>query len=117
MRSKKRIVMIGTGGRSLAYCDRLRLAKGVEIVACADTSAASRKRFVGMSNLIGKMQESEDCRRMMESVPQIDGVTITTPNCGHADSAMESMERGCVVALENPIAKNARNCQRILDTC
>ena len=116
MIDRKRIVFIGAGGRAISYCKPLLAEPSVELVACADPNPSNRRTFLGLNNVVGKLREFDDWRVMLDACAPVDGVIITTPNYLHAEPAIESIDRGCVLALEKPIAATATSCQNILDT-
>jgi len=112
---KKRVVLIGTGGRANGYTWFLDQEQ-VEYVGAADPNADNRRNFLGINDLIGQVPEFDTHEEMFEAVPDIDGVVITTPNFQHAVPAVAAMKRGCVVALEKPIAASPESCRLLLQT-
>jgi len=56
---------------------------------------------------------------IMQTVGNIyhpDAVIITTVDCFHAKYAVRAMELGCDVISEKPLATEAEQCQKLLDT-
>jgi len=53
-------------------------------------------------------------RMVLETKP--DAVIVTTVDCFHAEYAIRAMELGCNVICEKPLATEAEQCQRLLDT-
>lgn len=110
---RKKVALVGTGGRSGSYT-RYGAKEQMDIVGIADISADNRTLFLGLNDLVGKVPEFDSWREMYDSV-EIDGVVICTPNHQHTEPAVEAMKRGWVVALEKPIAENAKNCIELLN--
>src|SRR5688572_1968654 len=113
MDKKKRVVLIGTGGRANAYTTNTPREE-VEFVGVADPNPNNRRTFLGLNSLVGLAPEFEDWRTMLDALPDIDGAVITTPNHLHTEPAVECMRRGLVLALEKPIAENPENCRCLL---
>jgi len=93
MRSeKKRVVLIGTGGRSNAYL--MHGAKGQMVIAgIADPNVENRRTFLGLNSLVGLVPQFADWREMLDVIPDIDGAIVTTPNYLHTEPAVACMKR------------------------
>lgn len=111
---RKRVVLIGTGGRANAYL-MYGTKEQIELVGVADPNPDNRRVFLGLNSLVGRVPQFDDWRTMLDQVPAIDGAIITTPNHAHTEPALACMERGLVLALEKPIAESPGNCRRLLE--
>ncbi len=111
---KKRVVLIGTGGRANGYT--LYGAKDqMDLVGVADPNAGNRKMFMGLNDMVGLIPEYDDWREMLDKSGHLDGMIITTPNHLHLEPAVEGMKRGMVVVLEKPIAECPDSCRQLLE--
>ena len=95
---RKRVVLIGTGGRANAYL-MYGTKEQIELVGVADPNPDNRRVFLGLNSLVGRVPQFDDWRAMLDQVPAIDGAIITTPNHAHTEPALACMERGLVLAL------------------
>ena len=100
------IAAIGAGGKGQS--DILHAsANGKErVIALCDVDSGdivkkSRERFP-------KAKFYEDFRVMLDKHPEIDAVTISTPDHTHANAAINSMERNKHVYVQKPISHNIR---------
>lgn len=113
MEQKKRVGIIGAGGRANAYL-MYGAKEEVEVVAVADPNLDNRRTFLGLNSLVGLVEEYDSFEMMLKD-QELDGVVIATPNHQHVAPAVEAMRRRLVVALEKPIAENASSCRAIID--
>ena len=94
---KLNIAGIGAGGKG---ADDLRKVSSENIVAICDVdeqqAAGSFKRFP-------RAKRYKDFRVMLERQPEIDAVTISTPDHVHAVAAMMAMKLGKHVYLQKPL--------------
>lgn len=111
---KKKVVVIGAGGRANSYL-MYGAKEQYELLAVADPNENNRKTFLGLNSLVGKVKEYDRFKRMLEEINDIDGAIISTPNHQHVEPAVECMKRGIVTALEKPIAESEEACRKILD--
>jgi predicted dehydrogenase len=111
---KKRVVLIGTGGRANGYT-MYGAKEQIDLVGVADPNAGNRRMFLGLNSLVGLVPEYEDWREMLDRSGPLDGMIITTPNHLHVEPAVEGMKRGLVVVLEKPIAECPDSCRRLLE--
>jgi len=111
---KKRVVVIGAGGRANSYL-MYGAKEQYELVAVADPNQKNRKTFLGLNSMVGKVKEYNCFKKMLEELNDIDGAIICTPNHQHVEPAVECMRRGIVIALEKPIAENEESCRKILE--
>ncbi len=111
---RKRVVLIGTGGRANAYT-MYGSKEQIDLAGVADPDPGNRRTFLGLNSLVGLVPEFDDWRTMLDRTPEIDGVIISTPNHAHTEPALECMKRGYVLALEKPIAETPENCRLLLE--
>lgn len=115
---KSRIVMVGTGSRGISCWGKELFgpySDFVDLVGLCDLNPMRVKvagEFIGTT---AKTYSSEDFERMIrEQKP--DMVIVTTTDSFHVDYIVRALELGCDVISEKPIATEADQCQRILDT-
>ena len=100
------IAAIGVGGKGESDI-YLASRKGKErVIALCDVDSGdytkwSRKKFP-------KAKFYDDYRVMLDKHPEIDAVTISTPDHTHANAAINSMERNKHVYVQKPISHNIR---------
>jgi predicted dehydrogenase len=111
--SKLRIGMIGTGGISHWHGRQLQELEEVEIVAIADTSKESRKRFIKQFSL-ESANEYEDYRALLGQ-EKPDAVVICSPHTLHYEQATTAMESGCHVLVEKPMACSSDEAMRMIE--
>ena len=100
---KLKIGIIGAGGM-LAYHVPGFLSADAEIVAIADVSLDSAKRAAGKH---GIPNAYGDAAEMLAKHPDLDGVSVITPNRYHKQLAILALEAGKHVFCEKPPALNA----------
>jgi predicted dehydrogenase len=109
-----RVAFIGTGGRSVIYADTYQACDDIDIVGLADPVAEHRKAVIDKAGLAEGIPEFDHWQDMLNNVPDIDGIVISTPNDVHADQAVACLERGLPIALEKPLATTKEDCERII---
>lgn len=118
MRGRKRVALVGTGGRgTLSWGKDLleQLPSEVEMVGLCDINtkrAVVAREYIGMDIPI---YDAADFARMVEETKP-DAVIITTTDCFHVKYAIQAMELGCDAICEKPLATDAEQCQRLMDT-
>jgi predicted dehydrogenase len=98
-----KIGIIGAGGMASYHFDGFTRA-GAEVAAMADKDIA-RARAFGEKRGIGLYYSS--LGEMLAETPEIEAVSIITPNKFHKPLAIEALERGKHVYCEKPPALNA----------
>jgi len=106
-----RVGVIGTGAIALRQAQRLAQIEGVEIVAGCDISEANLKTF---TKTYPVRRTFADFREMVQ-MPDLDAVTICTPNFLHKDPTVAALRAGKHVLVEKPMAMNAREAQEMVD--
>lgn len=106
MAKKVRIGVIGTGG--IANGAHLpgysQIPDACEIYALCDIDPAALKRTVEKYPV---KHQFEDYRKMLE-LPELDAVSVCTPNYVHYQPTVDALKAGKHVLCEKPIAMNAK---------
>ena len=108
---KLKIGIIGAGGMASYHLAGFRQA-GADVVAVTDNNL-ERSRFFAQVNGIGFASSSLD--GMLDVCPDLQAVSIVTPNKFHMPLAVEALSKGLHVYCEKPPALNAGQMQRMLD--
>ena len=107
-----RIAFIGSGSIALHQMKLLKNIPGVEIVAAAEINESARNK---VREQIGIERFYADYQKMLVEVPEIEAVSICTPNGLHARNTIDALEAGKHVMVEKPMAMNALEAQTMLD--
>jgi predicted dehydrogenase len=95
--SKLNVAGIGIGGQGAGDLANM---EGENIVALCDVD----QRHVGhVFAKYAKARRFTDYRKMLDDLPEIDGVVIATPDHHHAPASAEAMRRGKHVYCEKPL--------------
>ncbi|HKO15156.1 MAG TPA: Gfo/Idh/MocA family oxidoreductase [Gemmatimonadaceae bacterium] len=97
-----RIAVIGLNGRGRNHLGSLQKITGVRVVALCDVDTAVLDRVKPLVNG-GNVQTYTDVRKLFAS-PDVDAVTIATPNHWHSLAAIWAMEAGKDVYVEKPVS-------------
>lgn len=110
MSKKIRIAVIGAGAIARDHVRGCQTHPDGEVVAIADP-AVERAQTVAREFGISRVTDrSEDLLKD----PEIDAVTIATPNKFHATYAVAALKSGKHVCLEKPFAMNAVEARRVI---
>src|SRR5688572_23725176 len=90
----------------------LKHIPGVEVVAAADVS---EKQLAKVREQQGVERTYTDYKKMLREVPDIDAVSVCTPNGLHAENSITALEAGKHVLVEKPMAMSAREAQRMVE--
>lgn len=121
-----RVAVVGLNGRGRDHLSGFAKLKGVRVVAVCDADQAVLERAAA------KLQESGgtvatyvDIRKLLEN-PEIDAVSLATPNHWHSLGAIWAVQAGKDVYVEKPVSHNvfegrqavraARKYQRIVQS-
>jgi predicted dehydrogenase len=99
-----RVAVIGLNGRGSNHVSSLSRISGVRIVALCDPDTAVLERIKPRVNG-GDVKLYTDVRELLAS-PDIDAVTIATPNHWHALGAIWALQAGKDVYVEKPVSHN-----------
>ncbi|MFV0414835.1 MAG: Gfo/Idh/MocA family oxidoreductase [Chthoniobacterales bacterium] len=120
MQTRKSYALVGSGGRSVMFLHPLvkEYTDTARLVALCDLSDIRMKRHLEVLGKDFGLQDEvacyapEDFEKMLaETKP--DTVFITTVDSLHADYILRSLQAGCNVIVEKPIAINAEQCRAI----
>jgi predicted dehydrogenase len=97
--AKVRLAGIGVGGKGavdIAGCAKA----GADFVALCDID---RKRLAAAKKRYPRAKTFTDYREMLEEMPDLQGVTISTPDHHHAPAAIRAIERGIPTFVQKPL--------------
>jgi len=107
-----KIGFIGTGGIGRTQMRHLKGISGVEVVAAADIS---EKALESAKQDWPALIAFNDYREMLKAVPEMDAVSVCTPNALHMEPTVAALNAGKHVMVEKPLAMNAREGQKMVD--
>ena len=107
-----RIAFIGTGGIALHQMKYLKSIPGVEIIAVADVN---EKALTKVKDQYHIERAYADYHKMLRDVPEIDAVSVCTPNGLHAENAIAALDAGKHVLVEKPMAMTAREATKMVE--
>src|SRR5205809_7536105 len=112
MHERLRCAVIGTGGFGLAHLDSLLHCPRASTVAIAEINPERLKEAADRYKIARGYADYHD----LLDQPDIDAVTIATPNHLHARVAIDALQARKHVLLEKPMAMNAREAAKIVET-
>lgn len=89
----------------------LRMKKQVELVAVCDNDEELARKTASRFGISKAYRSTTE----MFSKEKLDLVDICVPPQAHADVAVESIQHGCHVMMEKPMALKTSDCDRMLD--
>lgn len=107
-----KVGFIGTGGIALTHMKFLKAIAGVELWAGADVWEPSLERA---RKEYGLSRSFHDHKTMLKECPDLDAVSVCTPNGLHAENTIAALEAGKHVIVEKPMAMNAAEGKRMVD--
>ncbi|MBR2905156.1 MAG: Gfo/Idh/MocA family oxidoreductase [Lentisphaeria bacterium] len=113
MAEKKKVAIIGNGGRSVSYGEVYAKTEDVEVVALCDIVPENTLLMAKMSGL-DNYKSYTRWQDVLKYHPDLDGVCVITPNNTHREIVMPFIERGLAVALEKPITTTMTDTEDIL---
>ncbi|HAP88379.1 MAG TPA: dehydrogenase [Arthrobacter bacterium] len=118
-RTKARIALIGTGGRSEMYIRAIfgKHADTAELVAFSDVNPGRVEFYQKLIQELGAPAPvasfaPADLTAFIQA-NNIDRVVVTTPDYTHADYIVEALKAGADVVVEKPLTIDAEGCRRI----
>jgi predicted dehydrogenase len=99
-----RVAVIGLNGRGKNHLSSLAKIAGVRVVAICDVDTALLDKVKPTLNG-GDVKTYVDIRELLAS-PDVDAVTIATPNHWHSLAAIWALQAGKDVYLEKPVSHN-----------
>ena len=112
MAERLRFGVIGTGSFGLDHLNSLSQCHRATAVAVAESNVARAKEATERFKI---PRSYTDYRELLEQA-DIDAVTIALPNYLHAPVAIEALKARKHVLIEKPMALNAREASKIIDT-
>jgi predicted dehydrogenase len=113
MADKTRIAIVGAGHvAQVAHIPAYRANPDVELVAVVDEDPVKARRIKEQA---GFKVWYEDFAEMLKKA-DVDAVDICTPNYLHAPMAIAALRSGRDVMCEKPLARNASEAQKMVDT-
>ena len=101
-----RVAVVGLNGRGREHLRQLRAVPGVRIAAICDVDTAVLDRTAEALAKDGLAPAKfTDVRRLLES-PDVDAITIATPNHWHALMGIWACQAGKDVFVEKPVSHN-----------
>jgi predicted dehydrogenase len=105
-----RIAVVGLNGRGRSHLGSLAKIKGVRVVALCDADTAVLERVKNTAAAEGgwpfaRARTYVDLRELLAS-PDIDAITVATPNHLHALQGIWACEAGKDVYIEKPVSHN-----------
>jgi predicted dehydrogenase len=105
-----RVAVCGLNGRGKNHLQSLARVAGVRVVALCDPDTAVLAKVKAMKNDAGATPYS-DCKtytdiRELVASPDVDAITIATPNHWHSLAAIWAVEHGKDVYVEKPVSHN-----------
>lgn len=107
-----RFGIIGCGMISRFHHRAIRDTRGASLVACADRSADSVKKFADETG-VRPYESVED----MLADPEVDAVAIATPSGAHMEPAVAAAKAGKHVIVEKPLEITLKRCDKIIEAC
>ncbi|MCZ6672360.1 MAG: Gfo/Idh/MocA family oxidoreductase, partial [Verrucomicrobia bacterium] len=111
-----RVAVIGLNGKGKSGISDVIRTEGARLVAICDVdSELLAKRAADLESEEGvKVKTYSDYRKVLDS-PDIDAITITTPNHWHALMAIQGCQAGKDVYCEKPVCHNIWEGRRIIE--
>ncbi|HWY46049.1 MAG TPA: Gfo/Idh/MocA family oxidoreductase [Bryobacteraceae bacterium] len=114
---KVNVGIVGLGGRGSSHLNTYTTLNEAHVVALCDVNQAARERAQATltKKNLEKAREFEDMRQMFAD-PNVEAVSIATPNHWHALSAIWAMKAGKDVYGEKPACYNIYEGMRMIQT-
>ena len=107
-----KIGFIGAGGIARTHMGYLKKFEGVEIVAAADIAPPMLEK---VKSEFSVPHVYADYKEMLRKHPDLDAVSVCTPNGLHAEDSIAALNAGMHVLVEKPMAMNAKQAQQMVD--
>ncbi|WP_299089939.1 Gfo/Idh/MocA family oxidoreductase [uncultured Metabacillus sp.] len=108
-----RLGIIGTGGISHLHVKQLGEIEHADIVAVADPNENNRKTLIEKFHLEG-VKEFDSHQDMLEDIP-MDAVLICSPHTLHYQHVVDSINHGCHVLIEKPMACSLKEAEELIE--
>ena len=100
-----RVAVIGLNGRGMNHLSSLARISGVRVVAICDPDTAVIEKAKTRARLGADVKTYTDVRELLAS-PDVDAVTIATPNHWHSLAGIWAVQNGKDVYVEKPVSHN-----------
>ena len=110
---KIRIAVIGTGSISHSHIQAYLKNRNAEVYAFCDIN---EKVLKAVGEKYGVTRLYTDEAEMLKALPEIDAVSVCTWNSAHMPCTVQALRAGKHVLCEKPMALNAQEAQKMLDT-
>src|SRR5512143_1535042 len=107
-----RVAFAGAGYIINIHARAAQAQKGVELAAVVEKYPEKASALAGK---FGIKHQFETVEQMLKH-GRVDALVIGTPNFLHASQAISALEAGVHVLVEKPMAMNARQAERMLET-
>ncbi len=105
-----KFALVGYGRIGQRHADILSGLQDAELVAVCDVKPASASSLPETCNYYNDLDE------MLAAHPEVDVVSIATPNGLHATQAIKALEKGHHVIIEKPIALHKADAEKVIYT-
>jgi predicted dehydrogenase len=106
-----KIGFIGTGFIGQHQIKLLKKVPGAQVIAAADIKESARKT----ASELGVAQTFDSHQKMLKALPEIEAVSVCTPNGCHLEHTVAALDAGKDVMVEKPMAMSAQQGQKMLD--
>ncbi|MEL6675343.1 MAG: Gfo/Idh/MocA family oxidoreductase [Bacteroidota bacterium] len=107
------LAAIGAGGKGISDIKHASVNGREKVVALCDVDfSGSAKRSV---ENFPEAKRYADYRKMLDEMPEIDAVTISTPDHVHGPAAYNAMQRGRHVYVQKPMTHNIREARMLTE--
>lgn len=103
-----KFAVIGAGHIGKRHAEMIQRYEGTQLTAMCDRRD---KEACGVED---EVPFYNDVHEMLEANPDLDVVSVCTPNGLHAEHALAALEAGKHVVIEKPMALNKADCERII---
>lgn len=113
MTTRKRYVLVGTGGRGVSMFGRPLLTDFPDTAELVGLFDSNPLRLAAANELLGtQLPVFTDITEMLRHLDP-DGVIVATRDCTHAEFVIQSLEAGKRVYSEKPLCTTAKQCRDI----
>ncbi|MGQ7847946.1 Gfo/Idh/MocA family protein [Granulosicoccus sp. 3-233] len=107
----RRVLLVGTGRMAQTHALRFAEISDISVVAAVDPDQARLERFCAEHGIAHAYSELE--QGLLH--PDLDAVSVVTPDALHASVSIQSMQAGLAVLCEKPLSDTVRSSQAMVD--
>lgn len=107
----KRVLVVGLGNMGMSHALAYTRIPGFEVVGVCERRISSRK----LPDVLKNARKFDNFEKALAELKP-DVVSINTLPDTHADFAIKAMEAGAHVFVEKPLADNAENAEKVVET-